>query len=127
MRQIVGRNCVICHERIPSTIDGQFCPTCGCPIHNRCRATAVASPDSGVCKTRSASATDITDNAAGAEKDAREQANRGSPQELVPVDTPPGEATKREVRAFGSLGIGCVWSIGGLIYILDRLGGPNLG
>jgi hypothetical protein len=36
MRQLVGLNCTRCEKTIPSIIEGQFCPDCGCPVHNRC-------------------------------------------------------------------------------------------
>jgi len=36
MRQLVGLACTRCNKTIPSIIDGQFCPDCGCPVHNRC-------------------------------------------------------------------------------------------
>lgn len=34
--QLVGQNCAQCSERIPSVIDGLFCPSCDKPVHNRC-------------------------------------------------------------------------------------------
>ena len=36
MAQLVGQLCVLCHERIGSILDGQFCLSCGCPIHEAC-------------------------------------------------------------------------------------------
>jgi hypothetical protein len=36
MRQIVGSSCVLCRERIGSILDGQFCASCGCPVHTKC-------------------------------------------------------------------------------------------
>jgi hypothetical protein len=47
MRQLVGLSCVLCGERIGSIIDGRFCESCGCPIHNKCvRPTGDADRDS---------------------------------------------------------------------------------
>lgn len=37
MAQLVGQNCVRCHERISSILDGRFCPECRSPVHDRCR------------------------------------------------------------------------------------------
>jgi hypothetical protein len=34
--QLVGLNCVLCGERIPSTLDGRFCEGCQSPVHNDC-------------------------------------------------------------------------------------------
>jgi hypothetical protein len=34
--QLVGQNCVLCGEQIPSILDGRFCRGCGSPVHDRC-------------------------------------------------------------------------------------------
>ncbi len=37
MLQLVGRDCVICNDRISSTLDAEFCESCGNPVHRSCR------------------------------------------------------------------------------------------
>ena len=38
MVQLVGRDCVVCHETIRSVRDAEFCPSCGNSVHRPCRA-----------------------------------------------------------------------------------------
>lgn len=35
-RQLVGRVCVLCGERISSILDGRCCDQCGSPVHHKC-------------------------------------------------------------------------------------------
>jgi len=47
MPQLVGLECAICNERVASMLDGEFCATCGNPVHKRCATPRVAK--SGAC------------------------------------------------------------------------------
>jgi hypothetical protein len=46
MRQLVGLSCARCEKTIPSIIAGQYCPECGCPVHNKCAEPNPAQLDS---------------------------------------------------------------------------------
>jgi hypothetical protein len=41
MAQLVGSECIACHERIRSIMDAEFCQDCGNPVHHRCRRTSM--------------------------------------------------------------------------------------
>lgn len=51
MPQLVGRKCTICRERIPSELDGAFCPQCGNPVHHECVKLATGSQVCHSCGT----------------------------------------------------------------------------
>jgi hypothetical protein len=55
MSQPVGLKCALCNGRIASEFEGEFCATCGNPIHMRCAAPSVARM--GVCEVCGADAT----------------------------------------------------------------------
>jgi hypothetical protein len=78
MRQLVGRNCILCRGRISSVIDGRFCLACGCPVHNDCTTTPVTVPVGG-CRACGASGADAAEHAAGAAQDIRERAAAPKP------------------------------------------------
>ncbi len=60
MRQLVGLLCVRCGERIGSIIDGKFCPSCGCPMHNRClQPSGSDQANSSECPTCGAARRDV--------------------------------------------------------------------
>jgi hypothetical protein len=46
MTQLIGLPCVICSEPISTVIEGNFCPTCGCPVHTRCAKPRLKGPES---------------------------------------------------------------------------------
>jgi hypothetical protein len=55
MPQLVGLECALCHAPIASVLDGEFCATCGNPVHKRCATPRVAK--SGACEVCGADAT----------------------------------------------------------------------
>lgn len=65
MPQLVGLECALCNEPIASVLDGEFCATCGNPVHKRCATPRVAK--SGACAVCGA------DAAAGAAHRQRSQ------------------------------------------------------
>lgn len=34
--QLIGIPCSVCHGRIATALDGEWCPVCGAPVHKRC-------------------------------------------------------------------------------------------
>jgi hypothetical protein len=48
MPQLVGLECAICRAPIASVLQGEFCATCGNPIHKRCATPNLAR--SGACE-----------------------------------------------------------------------------
>jgi hypothetical protein len=59
MRQLVGESCVLCRQRIGSIVEGQFCPSCGCPVHRKCMRPG-PEPDAGpACDSCGAGPEDI--------------------------------------------------------------------
>lgn len=48
--QLVGQSCVHCQQRIPTDIDGRFCPRCGSAVHLECEARVVAALTQGSCR-----------------------------------------------------------------------------
>jgi len=55
MPQLVGLECALCNAPIASVLDGEFCATCGNPVHKRCATPNVAK--SGACAVCGADAT----------------------------------------------------------------------
>lgn len=41
MRQLVGLSCVVCGKAVTSILEGRFCRSCSCPVHNQCARLAV--------------------------------------------------------------------------------------
>ena len=37
MPQLVNKECAVCHERIASVVDTEFCRMCGNPVHRMCK------------------------------------------------------------------------------------------
>lgn len=54
MLQLVGQICALCEKPIVSILDGDFCPSCTCPVHNGCRIARANQP--GCCATCGADA-----------------------------------------------------------------------
>jgi hypothetical protein len=40
MPQVANQLCGVCHERIPSLLEGRFCETCGSAVHYDCASIA---------------------------------------------------------------------------------------
>jgi predicted RNA-binding Zn-ribbon protein involved in translation (DUF1610 family) len=48
-RQLVGLKCALCHKTVASVVDGAFCPSCGNPVHVKCRRPARDAAPAGQC------------------------------------------------------------------------------
>lgn len=124
MRQLVGMICVHCRQRIPSVIDGRFCLSCGCPVHNDCVPSPVIAPEGG-CRVCGASAADASANAAGAAQDARDRA--AAPKPWDAVGYAPFDGVGEEWRWLRRLWVGVALCIGGLAYVGRRIGDADGG
>ena len=47
---VAGKQCARCREAIRGILDGKFCDECGCPVHNKCAASAESDPERGTCR-----------------------------------------------------------------------------
>jgi hypothetical protein len=127
MRQLVGQLCVHCRERIPCLVDGDFCAACGCPVHDRCRATASVSPAPDACKTCAASAADVAVHAPQAKEDRREQLRRERTVNHLSDDFGHEGSSMGELAAFRRVGIGGAWCIGSIVFIMSQADNPKVG
>ena len=72
MTQLTGLTCALCNERIASVLDGEFCSTCGCPIHSRCAMPGTTR--SGACTACGADAAAAAAHQQRSEEEAAAQA-----------------------------------------------------
>lgn len=111
MSQLVGSRCALCQQSIISILDGDFCPSCGSPHHDKCRQ-AQPNPDNASNCTTCGSALSVS-LAASAE---REQAG---------VDAKDQGLVRKILLAIGCLEIIALMIVIGALITFSLLSGVD--